>query len=215
VLAAASAPGTARELAGESKAVARFRTANLHPVSPIRRRAVLKTAAAKLVAEKVVVGAAVAVAATGGIAVAAAASLGSGPANHDTRPAVTASGTHPTGTPSAEPDRPNPLPTPTSMGRPSTAHPSSSASPAVQGSPNRRGQGRVFASSAGGDMCAAVIGEVVLGGRWDGTGWAGLTAVLVPRRAASCAGRLGAVTRPGGRADANDPHFSTLALRAG
>jgi hypothetical protein len=136
VLAAASARGIARELAGESTAVGQFRAAHLHPVNPARRRSVLKTAAAKLLAAKVVVGAAVAAAATGGVAVAAATNHASGPANHDTRPAVAASGTHTTGTPSAEPGRPSPLPTPTSMGRPSGAHPSSATSHAAQGSPS-------------------------------------------------------------------------------
>jgi hypothetical protein len=149
VLAAASAPGTARELASESTAVAQFRTANLHPVNPVRRRSVLKTAAAKLLAAKVVVGAAVAAAATGGIAVAAAANLGSGPANHGTRPAVAASGTHPTGRPSTQPGRPSPLPTPTSAGRPSSAHPSSSASRAAEGSPSPSLVGLCTAYQAG------------------------------------------------------------------
>ena len=96
----------------------------------------LKTAAAKLVAAKVVVGAAVAAAATGGVAVAAATNHASGPANHDTRPAVAASGKHATGTPSAEAGRPSPLPTPTSPGRPYAAHPSSATSRAAQGSPS-------------------------------------------------------------------------------
>jgi len=57
-------------------------------------------------------------------------------------------------------------------------------------SPNRCGQGRVFASSAGGDMCGSGDRR---GGRWgaaaDATGRAGLTAVLVPRRAGPCANR--------------------------
>jgi hypothetical protein len=149
VLAAASAPATARERAGESTAVAQFRAAQLHPVNPTRRRSVLKTAAAKLVAAKVVAGAAVAAAATGGVALAAATNHASGPANHDTRPAVAASGTHPTGTPSAEPGRPSPLPTPTSPGRPSAAHPSSATSHAAQGSPSPSLVGLCTAYQAG------------------------------------------------------------------
>jgi hypothetical protein len=149
VLAAASARGTARELAGESTAVAHFQAAQLHPVNPARRRSVLKTAAAKLLAAKVVVGAAVAAAATGGVAVAAATNHASGPANHDTRPAVAASGTHTTGTPSTEPDRPSRLPTRTSMGRPSGGHPSSATSHAAQGSPSPSLVGLCTAYQAG------------------------------------------------------------------
>jgi hypothetical protein len=149
MLAAASARGIARELAGESTAVAQFRAAQLHPVNPVRRRSVLKTAAAKLVAAKVVVGAAVAVAATGGVALAAATTHASGPANRDTRPAVAASGTHTAGTPSAEPGRPSPLPTRVSMGRPSAAHPSSATSHAAQGSPSPSLVGLCTAYQAG------------------------------------------------------------------
>ena len=149
MLAAASARGIARELAGESTAVANFQAAQLRPVNPVRRRSVLKTAAAKLVAAKVVVGAAVAVAATGGLALAAATTHASGPANHDTRPAVAASGTHTTGPPSAKPDRPSPLPTRVSMSNPSGAHPSSGTSQAAHGSPSPSLVGLCTAYQAG------------------------------------------------------------------
>jgi hypothetical protein len=149
-LAAASAPGSARELAAESKAVAQFRAVQLHPIHPARRRSVLKTAAAKLLAAKVVVGVAAAAAATSGVAVAAATNHATGPVNNNARPAVAASGTHTTGgAPSAEPSRPSPLPTPASLGRPSSAHPSRSTSHAAQGSPSPSLVGLCTAYQAG------------------------------------------------------------------
>src|SRR6266496_1074494 len=91
MFAAASAAGSSAELAGEQAALAQFRAANLSPVSAARRHSLFKTAAAKLIAAKVVLGAGFAAAATGGIAVAAATNHLPGQVQHSEHGAATTS----------------------------------------------------------------------------------------------------------------------------
>jgi hypothetical protein len=134
VLAAASAPATAHELSGEPAAMAQFRAARLDVVTPTRRRSVLKTAAAKLLAANVVIGATVA-AATGGVALAAATNHLPGPLHHASGPVAVRESHSQQASPSAS-NRPSPLPTPTTTPGRSGAHPSGSTTHTAQGSPS-------------------------------------------------------------------------------
>jgi hypothetical protein len=133
VLAAASAPPTANELRGEPAAMAQFRAVRLNVVTPARRNSVLKTAAAKLLAANVVIGATVA-AATGGVALAAATNHLPGPLHHANAP-VAVRESHSQEALSAS-NRPSPLPTPTTTPGRSGAHPSGSTTHRAQGSPS-------------------------------------------------------------------------------
>jgi hypothetical protein len=72
LLAAAAAPATAHELAAEQAALTAFRTAHFSPVPHPRRPSMLKATLAQLIATKFLATAAVAAAATGGVALAAA-----------------------------------------------------------------------------------------------------------------------------------------------
>ena len=94
MFAAASAAGSPAELAGEQAALAHFRAASLSPDNTARRRSLFKTAAAKLIAAKLVIGAGFAAAATGGIAVAAATNHLPGQQQHSGRVAPTTSASH-------------------------------------------------------------------------------------------------------------------------
>jgi hypothetical protein len=133
VLTAASAPGTARELRGESAAIAQFRAARLDVIPPPRRASMVKTAAAKLLAANLVIGATVA-AATGGVALAAATHHLPGPLHHAHAPVVGESHSQGAAPPSAS----NRLPTPTAAGR-SGAHPSGSTTHTAAPSPSMVG----------------------------------------------------------------------------
>ena len=133
ILAAASAPATAHELRGEPTAMAQFRAARLDVVDPASWRSVLKTAAAKLRAANVVIGATVA-AATGGVALAAATNHLPGPLHHASAP-VAVRESHSQEAPAVS-NRPSPLPTPTTTPARSGAHPSGSTTHRSQGSPS-------------------------------------------------------------------------------
>ncbi|MEU8661997.1 hypothetical protein [Actinoplanes philippinensis] len=82
VLAAATAPATARELAGEADVMAAFRTAGLAP-APRRRSSLLRSAVARLLTLKVVVVALGTSATIGGVALAANTGALPGPLGDD------------------------------------------------------------------------------------------------------------------------------------
>ena len=86
VLAAAAAPGHESELAGEATAVAAFEAHHLVSVSAPRRGQMIKSPLARLLTAKVL-GAALAVLATGGVALAATTGVLSGPASSPGHPA--------------------------------------------------------------------------------------------------------------------------------
>jgi hypothetical protein len=98
-LAAAAAPALARELAGEQRATAAFRSAQLHPAIPPRRPTVLKSALAKLLTLKAA--AIIAVVGAGGVALAATTGVMPNPlGDNPPAPAHSTPGqTHPAGTP--------------------------------------------------------------------------------------------------------------------
>jgi hypothetical protein len=111
LLAAAAAPARPDELVGEQAVLAAFRAAHLGPVPQPRRRSMIQTAIAKLLTLKVA-GAALAVAATGGVAVAA--TTGNLPGTAAERPA----GVHATAKPSdkADNEHGNASPSPSLVG---------------------------------------------------------------------------------------------------
>jgi hypothetical protein len=132
VLADASGPATARELRGESAAIAQFRAARLDVIPPPRKASMVKTAAAKLLAANLVIGATVA---AGGVAVAAATNHLPGPLHHASAP-VAVGESHSQGALPSASNRPSPLPTPTTAPGRSGAHPSGSTTHPAQGSPS-------------------------------------------------------------------------------
>ena len=134
ILAAASAPATARELGGEQAATAQFRAARVDVVDPARRPSVVKTAAAKLSAASFVIGATVA-AATGGVALAAATHHLPGPSHHAGAP-VEVGESHSQGPLPLRSNQPSPLPTPATAPGRSGADRSGSTTHTAQGSPS-------------------------------------------------------------------------------
>jgi hypothetical protein len=98
LLAEMRAPATQEDLAGETAALAAYRAANLAPVRQPRRRSMLKTALAKLLTVKAAAAAAVAITATGGVALAASAGVLPNPASDRGAPAARPSA-HATGKP--------------------------------------------------------------------------------------------------------------------
>jgi hypothetical protein len=136
VLAAASAPAEARELAGEQAAVAQFRASYADSVQPVRRRSVIKTAAAKVIGAKVVLGAALAALATGGVAVAAATDHLPGPGSHHSQAGPAAESSHVRQVSPSTPTTPSGQPTPTGPRGQSGTHPSSSHASAASPSPS-------------------------------------------------------------------------------
>ncbi|MBW6436732.1 hypothetical protein KZ829_23605 [Actinoplanes hulinensis] len=120
VLAAAKAPATARELAGEAAAVAAFRAATASSAGRTRRFPVFWSALSKLLTVKVAAAAFATTATVGGVALAANNSTLPGPVS---APAASVS-------PSAAPE---PKPTP-----PTPPTPSASARPRSSGSPGAR-----------------------------------------------------------------------------
>jgi hypothetical protein len=108
VLAAATAPATARELAGEADVMAAFRAAAHSPV-PRRRSSPLRAAVARLLTLKVAVVALGTSATIGGVALAANTGALPGPLIDHTPPAST---------PSSEPTRATPRQVPTTLPQP-------------------------------------------------------------------------------------------------
>lgn len=82
LLDAAAAPASANELAVGPRVLAELRAAHLRPTPTARRRSMIKTALAQVIAAKFAASAAVAAAATGGIALAAATGNLPGPIQH-------------------------------------------------------------------------------------------------------------------------------------
>lgn len=122
LVAAATAPASHSELAGEHTAVTLFRAARLSAAAPIprtRRRSMIKSAVAKLVAGKFLAAGAVAAAATGGVALAAV--TGNFP---NPRPAIPSNTSAPASAGSSS--HSSPVSSVTSATRPSRGNPTTS-----------------------------------------------------------------------------------------
>ena len=127
MLRAAAAPGSAAELAGEHQALAVLRAARLAPDPAPRRTRMLKAAIAQLIAAKFAATAAVAAAATGGLALAAATGSLPSPLQHAAHSAFGAPNPHSNGHAT--------IPT---LPAAASSHPASDA-PAAQDSPTDAG----------------------------------------------------------------------------
>jgi hypothetical protein len=141
IIAAARGPATSDELAGEAAAMVRFQAARLDPAAA-HGVTVRKRMSDKLLAAKMGIAAALAAAATGGVALAAAAHTQTEPAHHALPASTSVAAPSHDGTPTPRATKPAVPPPPSHAAAASAAptapggagsHPSASPSPSLHG----------------------------------------------------------------------------------